>query len=68
MRVYVNIVSLGYSVSEIELQTIVSDVVDDVLREVSRSEIAAEKARIAEEKRKLEEERWVLPIILFYCI
>lgn len=50
---------LVYSVSTTELQTIVSDVVARMLREVSTSEILAEKERIAEEKRKLEEDRFV---------
>lgn len=51
-----------YSVSESELQTVVSEVVAQMLREVCTSEITAEKERIAEEKRKLEEERSV------YCL
>ncbi|XP_060732789.1 germinal-center associated nuclear protein [Tachysurus vachellii] len=50
-------VSTALSVSTTELQTIVSDVVAQMLREVSTSEILAEKERIAEEKRKLEEDR-----------
>lgn len=37
----------------------VSEVVTQMLREVSTSEIAAEKERIAEEKRKVEEDRCV---------
>lgn len=50
---------LVYSVSESEVQTIISDIVAQMLREVSTSEIKAEKERIAEEKRKLEEDRCV---------
>ncbi|XP_053352443.1 germinal-center associated nuclear protein [Clarias gariepinus] len=50
-------VSAALGVSESEMQTLVSEVVVQMLREVSESEITAEKERIAEEKRKLEEER-----------
>ncbi|TSK92908.1 Germinal-center associated nuclear protein [Bagarius yarrelli] len=50
-------VSAALSASESELQTIVGDVVAQMLREVSAFEITAERERIAEEKRKLEEER-----------
>lgn len=47
------------SVSERELETVVSEVVAQMLRDLSASEITAELARIAEEKRKLEEARCV---------
>lgn len=50
-------VSAALSVSESEVKTVVSEVVTQMLREVSTSEIAAEKERIAEEKRKVEEDR-----------
>ncbi|KAI5628091.1 germinal-center associated nuclear protein [Silurus asotus] len=50
-------VSAALSVSESELQAMVDEVVFQMLRELSTSEITAEKARIAEEKRRLEEER-----------
>jgi len=47
------------SASDIELETVVSEVLDQLLRELSTSEIRAEKERIAEEKRKKEEARSV---------
>lgn len=50
-------ISAALSVSESEVQTVVSEVVTQMLREVSTSEIAAEKERISEEKRKVEEDR-----------
>ncbi|XP_072541729.1 germinal-center associated nuclear protein [Salminus brasiliensis] len=50
-------VSVALSVSESELETVVSEVVALMLRDISASEITAEKARVAEEKRKLEEAR-----------
>lgn len=63
MLVNLNTYPLVYSVSESEMQTLVSEVVVQMLREVSESEITAEKERIAEEKRKLEEERCILLLI-----
>lgn len=50
-------VSAALSASDNELETVVSEVVHQLLREVSTSEIRAEKERIAEEKRKEEEAR-----------
>ncbi|XP_026851591.2 LOW QUALITY PROTEIN: germinal-center associated nuclear protein [Electrophorus electricus] len=50
-------VSAALSVSETELETVVCEVVTQMLRDLSASEIAAERERIAEEKRKLEEAR-----------
>ncbi|KAG1937671.1 SAC3/GANP/Nin1/mts3/eIF-3 p25 family [Pimephales promelas] len=50
-------VSVALSASDIELETVVSEVLDQLLRELSTSEIRAEKERIAEEKRKKEEAR-----------
>lgn len=61
-------VSLVYSVSESELQTMVSEVVAQMLRKVCTSEITAEKERIAEEKRKLEEERYVYYILFSFIV
>lgn len=59
MLLHYHTLSLVYSVSESELQTVVSEVVAQMLREVCTSEITAEKERVAEEKHKLEEERSV---------
>ncbi|KAI4878707.1 hypothetical protein NFI96_013487 [Prochilodus magdalenae] len=50
-------VSVALNVSESELETVLSQVVAQMLRDLSASEITAEKERIAEEKRKLEEAR-----------
>uniref|UniRef100_A0A8C1Z6F6 Germinal-center associated nuclear protein n=1 Tax=Cyprinus carpio TaxID=7962 RepID=A0A8C1Z6F6_CYPCA len=50
-------VSAALSVSDSELETVVSEVLNQLLRELSTSEIIAEKERITEEKRKQEEAR-----------
>uniref|UniRef100_A0A672MLX2 Germinal-center associated nuclear protein n=1 Tax=Sinocyclocheilus grahami TaxID=75366 RepID=A0A672MLX2_SINGR len=50
-------VSAALSASDSELETVVSEVLNQLLRELSTSEIIAEKERIAEEKRKQEEAR-----------
>ncbi|XP_043105018.1 germinal-center associated nuclear protein [Puntigrus tetrazona] len=50
-------VSAALSVSDSELEVVVSEVLNQLLRELSTSEIMAEKERIAEEKRKQEEAR-----------
>lgn len=50
-------VSAALSASDSELEIVVSEVLHQLLREVSTSEIIAEKERIAEEKRKEEEAR-----------
>ncbi|XP_062390501.1 germinal-center associated nuclear protein [Sardina pilchardus] len=50
-------VSSALSVSDVQLEAMMSEVVQEMLRDVSASEINAEKERIAEEKRKLEEAR-----------
>ncbi|XP_041925259.1 germinal-center associated nuclear protein [Alosa sapidissima] len=50
-------VTAALSVSDVQLEAMVSEVVQEMLRDVSSSEINAEKERIAEEKRKLEEAR-----------
>ncbi|XP_048050228.1 germinal-center associated nuclear protein isoform X2 [Megalobrama amblycephala] len=50
-------VSVALSASDSELETVVSEVLQQLLRELSTSEIRAEKERIAEEKRKKEEAR-----------
>ncbi|KAL1267579.1 hypothetical protein QQF64_032942 [Cirrhinus molitorella] len=50
-------VSAALSASDSELETVVSEVLHQLLRELSASEIIAEKERIAEEKRKQEEAR-----------
>ncbi|KTF86048.1 hypothetical protein cypCar_00014410 [Cyprinus carpio] len=48
---------LKVCVSDSELETVVSEVLNQLLRELSTSEIIAEKERITEEKRKQEEAR-----------
>uniref|UniRef100_A0A8C1VU35 Germinal-center associated nuclear protein n=1 Tax=Cyprinus carpio TaxID=7962 RepID=A0A8C1VU35_CYPCA len=53
-----------FLVSDSELETVVSEVLNQLLRELSTSEIIAEKERITEEKRKQEEARCV-PISFF---
>ncbi|XP_016305475.1 germinal-center associated nuclear protein-like [Sinocyclocheilus anshuiensis] len=50
-------VSAALRASDSELETVVSEVLNQLLRELSTSEIIAEKERIAEEKRKQEEAR-----------
>ncbi|XP_067300375.1 germinal-center associated nuclear protein [Pseudorasbora parva] len=50
-------VTTALSASDSELETVVSEVLHQLLRELSTSEIRAEKERIAEEKRKKEEAR-----------
>ncbi|XP_076858543.1 germinal-center associated nuclear protein [Brachyhypopomus gauderio] len=50
-------VSAALSVSETEVEAVVCEVVTQMLRDLSASEMAAERERIAEEKRKLEEAR-----------
>ncbi|XP_030643492.1 germinal-center associated nuclear protein [Chanos chanos] len=50
-------VSTALSESGSQLEAIVSEVLGQMLREVSTAEIEAEKNRIAEEKRKMEEAR-----------
>ncbi|XP_016375449.1 germinal-center associated nuclear protein isoform X2 [Sinocyclocheilus rhinocerous] len=50
-------VSAALSVSDSELELVVREVLNQLLRELSSSEIIAEKERIAEEKRKQEEAR-----------
>ncbi|KAF4108846.1 hypothetical protein G5714_009919 [Onychostoma macrolepis] len=50
-------VSAALSVSDSELETVVTEVLNQLLRELSTAEIIAEKERIAEEKRKQEEAR-----------
>lgn len=50
---------MSCSASDIELETVVSEVLHQLLRELSTSEIRAEKERIEEEKRKKEEARCV---------
>lgn len=47
------------SVSDNELETVVTEVLNQLLRELSTAEIIAEKERIAEEKHKQEEARCV---------
>lgn len=47
------------SVADNELETIVSEVNKQMLEEISTSEIKAEKDRIAEEKHRMEEIRYV---------
>lgn len=56
---HIHTLSLVFSMSELELQTVVNEVVAQMLREVSTSEITTEKERLAEERRKLEEDRYV---------
>lgn len=46
----------------------VSEVVAQMLRKVCTSEITAEKERIAEEKRKLEEERYVHYMLFSFIV
>ncbi|XP_052421100.1 germinal-center associated nuclear protein-like [Carassius gibelio] len=50
-------VSAALSASDSELETVVSEVLNQLLRELSASEIIAENERIAEEKRRQEEAR-----------
>lgn len=50
-------VSVALSASDSELEMVVSEVLHQLLRELSTSEIRAEKERIAEEKRRKEEAR-----------
>lgn len=45
------------SVSGDQLEAVLSEVVQEMLQDVSAAEINAEKERIAEEKRKQEEAR-----------
>ncbi len=47
------------SVSDSEFETVVTEVLNHLLRELSTAEIIAEKERIAEEKHKQEEARCV---------
>uniref|UniRef100_A0A673HID2 Germinal-center associated nuclear protein n=1 Tax=Sinocyclocheilus rhinocerous TaxID=307959 RepID=A0A673HID2_9TELE len=55
------------SASDSELETVVSEVLNQLLRELSTSEIIAEKERIADEKRKQEEARCVNFLIQCFC-
>ncbi|CAM4601451.1 unnamed protein product [Leuciscus chuanchicus] len=50
-------VSVALRASDSELETVMSEVLHQLLRELSTSEIRAEKERIEEEKRKKEEAR-----------
>ncbi|XP_055071228.2 germinal-center associated nuclear protein [Misgurnus anguillicaudatus] len=56
-RAAADYVSAAISVADNELETIVSEVNKQMLEEISTSEIKAEKDRIAEEKRRMEEIR-----------
>ncbi len=51
------------SVSDSELETVVTEVLNQLLRELSTAEIIAEKERIAEEKRRHEEARFVKALL-----
>ncbi|KAL4635621.1 germinal-center associated nuclear protein [Arapaima gigas] len=50
-------VSVALNACNVQLETVLSEVLEQVLWEVSTTEIQAEKERIAEEKRKIEEAR-----------
>ena len=45
--------------SNVQVDSMVTEVLGQMLQEVSSSEIQLEQDRVAEEKRKLEEARWV---------
>uniref|UniRef100_A0A8C7Y7E0 Germinal-center associated nuclear protein n=1 Tax=Oryzias sinensis TaxID=183150 RepID=A0A8C7Y7E0_9TELE len=51
--------------SNVQVESMVSEVVQRLLREISSSEIKLEQERVAEEKRRLEEARLVLLSFLF---
>ncbi|KAL2081524.1 hypothetical protein ACEWY4_023377 [Coilia grayii] len=50
-------ISTALSVSDVQLEAVVSEVVQEMLLDISAAEVSAEKQRIAEEKRRLEEAR-----------
>lgn len=42
-----------------QAESLLAEVVTQMLQEISASEVELEQARVAEEKRKMEEARWV---------